>query len=41
MQDIERYKAAFAQPYSLTAAVNYYRASIDNQTRHPVPEIEK
>ena len=40
-QDIERTKAALARPGALTAALNYYRASMKDQTCHPCPELDK
>ena len=37
LQAMLRYKQAFARPGAATAAINYYRAMIDAQTRHPIP----
>lgn len=41
MQDIERYKVAFSRPGALTAALNYYRALLDEATLHPDPSIQR
>lgn len=40
-QDVERYKQALGRRGALTAAVNYYRASFDNATRHPIPVVDR
>lgn len=39
--DIEKQKAALSRPGALTAAINYYRASIRDQTSHPSPELNR
>lgn len=39
--DLERYKAALSQKGALTAAINFYRASCKNQTKWPLPEMDK
>lgn len=40
-QDIDRYKASLARPGALTAGLNYYRASIRDQTTHPCAQLQK
>ncbi|PSC74763.1 epoxide hydrolase [Micractinium conductrix] len=40
-EDIERYKQAFGRPGAATAAVNYYRAMIDMNTRSPAPALQQ
>jgi epoxide hydrolase 4 len=40
-EDIERIKAALSRFGALTAAINYYRASICDQTSNPSPAVAK
>ncbi len=40
-EDIERIKAALSRPGALTGAINYYRASICDQTSNPSPAVAK
>jgi pimeloyl-ACP methyl ester carboxylesterase len=39
-EDVERYKAGLARPGALTAAVNYYRASIESLTSRPSKAVQ-
>lgn len=41
VQELERYKAAFSRPGSLTAAINYYRASFASTTKWWTAEVDK
>lgn len=40
-KELERYKAAFSRPGSLTAAINYYRASFASTTKWWTAEVDK
>jgi pimeloyl-ACP methyl ester carboxylesterase len=39
-EDVEHYKALFAEPGALTAALNYYRAFVDSATWNPQPRTQ-
>ena len=41
LQEVERYKAAFSRPGSLTAAIHYYRAAMRTGTWWQLPAAEK
>ena len=41
VDDVARYKAALSRPGALTAAVNYYRCSIRDQTTHPSDQLSR
>lgn len=41
LEDIERIKGALSRPGNLTAAINFYRASICDQTSKPSPALSK
>ena len=40
-EDLQRFKQAFARPGCATAAMQYYQASVDLVTRHPIPAIAR
>lgn len=40
-EDIERYKQNFGRPGMARAAINYYRAMVDANTRKPFPELRQ